>query len=87
MIREEFRAILALQQEIDAKHDELIVRIKAVLESERDAKSKARLIVELDGEIFELKKVDETARIMDLCRKHDGFFHTYRIVSLGRPVK
>jgi predicted nucleic-acid-binding protein len=87
MIQEEFKALLKLELEIDAKIDEFIERVKVLLKSERDAKGKARLIVELDGEIFELRKIDQTQEAIDLCRKHNGFFHDYRIVSLGRPAK
>jgi hypothetical protein len=86
MIEEEFKALLALAQEIEAKTDEFITgvkRIKALLKSE----DRARMIFELEGEIYELKKVDEQARVMELCHKHGGFFHDYRIVSLGRPAK
>jgi hypothetical protein len=81
--QQDFRAILALQQELDAKRDELITQIKAVLESER-AKGSHRIIVDLDGEIYELTKRDV---IIELCRKHGGFYHDYRLVRLGKPLK
>jgi hypothetical protein len=52
---EEFKKILALQHEIDQKLDEFITRTKAILQSER-AKGHERIIVELEGELYELTK-------------------------------
>jgi hypothetical protein len=83
----DFRAILALQQEIDEKVDEYITRVKAILKEERDEKKNPRVIAELDGEIYQLVKDHETGYATDLCRKHGGFYHYYRLVRLGRPVK
>jgi hypothetical protein len=85
---EEIKALLTLQQEIDDKVDEFITRIKAVLASERDGKGKHRIIAELDGgEIVELVKTSLETQVIDMGRKHHGFFHDYRFVRLGKPLK
>jgi mRNA-degrading endonuclease HigB of HigAB toxin-antitoxin module len=85
MIEEKIRALLALQQEIDTKVDDYITRVKAILKSERDEKGKNRLIFDIDGEIYELIRQRETIYAVNLCRKHNGFFHEYRFVNLGKP--
>lgn len=84
--QQEIRVILALQQEVDTKQAELITRIKAVLQSERE-KGNQRIIYDLDGEIYELTKVDETIQAIDSARKHGGFYFDYRLVRLGKPIK
>jgi hypothetical protein len=77
-IEERFRTLLKLQQEIDEKVDQFIELVKE-LDTTR------RIIVELDGMIYELRKVDEMTQVMNLCRKHKGFLHDYRVICLGRP--
>jgi len=87
---EEIKALLALQQQIDGMLDQFITRVKAILDSERDDKSKQlkqRIIAEIDGEIYELVKISFGTQAVDLSRKHRGFFHDYRIVKLGKPMK
>jgi hypothetical protein len=81
-IEEQFRTMLKLQQEIDEKVDQFIELVKAVPE-----RNNRRTIVELDGEIYELRKVGLTTQAIDLCRKHNGFLHDYRLVCLGKPLK
>lgn len=78
---EQFRALLKLQEEIDEKLDQFIDLVKSVNTDSR------YVIVELDGEIYQLRKVDETTQAMNLCRKHKGFFHDYRLVKMGKPIK
>jgi hypothetical protein len=65
---EEFKKILALQHEIDQKLDEFITRTKAILQSER-AKGHERIIVELEGELYELTKQNETRQAMETLPK------------------
>lgn len=79
---EHFRAMLKLQQEIDEKVDSFIELVKATPD-----RSDRRVIIELDGLIYELCKVSQTTQAMDLCRKHKGFLHDYRLVCLGKPLK
>jgi len=83
-LEQRFRVILTLQQDIDAKIDELIRRVKSILATERDAKGGRRLIVELDGELYELTKQD---RVIALAQKYHGFYHDYRLVHLGKAIK
>ena len=54
----EFRAILELQQELDAKLDEFINQVKAL----KARLGNGHLIADLDGEIYELRKVSSTLR-------------------------
>jgi hypothetical protein len=85
---QQFRALLVLQQDIDAKVDEFITRVKSILAAERDAKGGRRVIVELNGELYELNKErSETRFAIDLARKHHGFYHDYRLVHLGKAIK
>jgi hypothetical protein len=77
-IEERFRTLLKLQQEIDEKVDQFIELVKE-LDTTR------RIIVELDGMIYELRKLDEMTQVMNLCRKHKGFLHDYRVICLGKP--
>jgi hypothetical protein len=77
---EQFRALLKLQEEIDAKIDQFIELVKQF-------DDRGTVMVELDGEIYQLRKVDEMTQIMGLCHKHKGFLHDYRLVKLGKPVK
>lgn len=79
----EFRAILELQQELDGKLDEFISRVKALKTRLGDG----HLIADLDGEIYELRKVSLDTQTIDSCRKHRGFYHDYRLVLLGKPLK
>ncbi len=79
----EFRAILELQQELDAKLDEFISRVKAFKTRLGDG----HLIADLDGEIYELRKVSLDSQAIASCRKHGGFYHDYRLVHLGKPLK
>jgi hypothetical protein len=78
-IEERFIRLLKLQHEIDEKVDQFIELVKGV------DRASHRVIVELDGMIYELRKVDETTQVMNLCRKHKGFLHDYRVICLGRP--
>jgi len=87
-VEQQFRAILALQQDIDAKLDEFISRVKSILATERDAKGGRRVIVELDGELYELEKDNSKTRlVIELAHKHGGFYHDYRLIHLGKAIK
>ena len=78
----EFREILALQQELDSKLDEFINRIKALKSRLGDG----HLIANLDGEIYELRKTSLDAQMIASGREHRGFYHDYRLISLGKPL-
>lgn len=80
--QEHFRAMLALQQEIDEKVDQFIELVKAIPE-----RHQRRVIVELDGLIYELRKVSESTQVTELCHKHGGFLHDYRLICLGKPLE
>jgi hypothetical protein len=79
---EQFRAILKLQEEIDAKIDQYVELIKHI-----DDREKGFPLVELNGEIYQLRKTDLDAQTLEAGRKHRGFFLDYRLVKLGKPVK
>ena len=76
-LKEELKACLQLQQEIEAK---LATRYKAILETAGNQ----RVIVELDGNFYELKTDDQSE--MRLGRKLKGFYAQYRLISLGKPI-
>lgn len=78
--REKFRELLRLQKEIEERRDQFIDLVKSIEE-----RNERRVIAEIDGEIFELRKLGEQEQIMGLCRKHKGFFHDYRVICLGPP--
>lgn len=83
-LKEELTDCLRLQRELEAKQKELALRFKAILETE-EAKQK-RIIVEIDGDFYELKPSDETAAAMESARKLGGFYGRYRLVSMGKPI-
>jgi hypothetical protein len=78
---EQFRALLNLQEEIDGLVERYITMVKAI-----DARGD-EAIVELDGEVYQLRKVDPLSQAIKLAHKHRGFLHDYRLVKLGKPVK
>jgi hypothetical protein len=80
---EQFHTLLVLQEEIDAKIDEFIELVKTINQDHQ----RNYALVELKGEIYQLRKVDYMSEAMTLCRKHRGFFHDYRLVKLGKAVK
>jgi hypothetical protein len=79
---EELRAILALQNEIDQKLDELIPRIKKLMDEH-----KGRIVVRIEGELYELARIDAQSQAMVSAKKHRGFFCQYRLVKLPEPIE
>jgi hypothetical protein len=77
---ETFRTLLKLQEEIDEKIDQYVALLKQI-------DDRGTVMVELDGEIWQLRKVDYDSEAMRLGRKYRGFYHDYRLVKLGKPVK
>lgn len=78
MTNEEIQAELAeclrLQTELAARRDDLTGRFKRVVEATRDRKQ--RVITQIDGELYELGRVDLSGEITDSARKHGGFFRS-----------
>jgi predicted transcriptional regulator len=83
-IKAELRECLRLQTELEAKRDELIGHFKRIIEDARG--DRRRIIVEIDGEIYELGRQDLTQQTIELGRKHRGFFSEYRLIKLGKPI-
>jgi hypothetical protein len=88
-ITEELRACLALQNEIASKRDELMRRLKAVIEGERAKGNNGRISAIIDGVIYVLRRSDmeteDTAEVIESARKLGGFWN-YKIVKIGKPV-
>ena len=80
----ELAECLRLQTELEARRDELIGRFKRVLEVAEH--HRRRVIAQIDGELYELGRVDLTAQTLDAARKHGGFFTEYRLIKLGKPI-
>jgi hypothetical protein len=86
-IKAELRSCLALQNEIAGKTDELTERYKQVLLAWDQLKKREQLTVEIDGEIYQLKRKDfETQDAIESARKHGGFYSQYRLVKIGKPI-
>jgi hypothetical protein len=50
-------------------------------------KKRERLTVDIDGEIYQLKRCDfETEDAIASARKHGGFYSMYRLVKVGKPI-
>jgi hypothetical protein len=77
---EQFKELLKLQQEIDELVERYVEMVKVIDRKEYP-------IVELEGEIYQLRKVDYIRQVLPLARKYGGFFHDYRLVKLGKAIK
>lgn len=50
-------------------------------------KKREQLTVEIDGEVYQLKRKDfETEDAIESARKHGGFYSQYRLVKIGKPI-
>ena len=89
-ITEELRACLALQNEIASKKEELMRRLKAVIEGERSRGNDGQISVIIDGVIYILRRRDmdteDTAQILKSARRLSGFWD-YKLVKIGKPVE
>lgn len=83
-IQAELAECLRLQTELEARREELIGRFKRVLEAADH--HRRRIITQIDGELYELGRVDLTTATLDSARKHGGFFTQYRLIKLGKPI-
>ena len=72
-ITEELRACLALQNEIASKKEELMRRLKAVIEGERSRGNDGQISVIIDGVIYILRRRDmdteDTAQMLKSARR------------------
>jgi hypothetical protein len=86
-IQSELRECLKLQEELAARRDELTRKFKAILELERARGNNGRVIADIDGEIYELGRRDDSVQdeVVD-ARKFGGFYAQYRLIKLGRPI-
>jgi hypothetical protein len=80
--KEQLIECLRLQEELDEKIDKLISQYKVIL----DAHKNQRVIVDIDGTLFELTKKRYEAEAMRLGRRHRGFYFDYRLEPLGKPL-
>ena len=86
-IKAELVGCLALQDELYAKADELARRYKQVLIAWDHLNKNEELTVDIDGEIYQLKRSDfETEEAIASARKYGGFYSMYRLVKLGKPI-
>ena len=85
---EELKSCLALQQEIDAKTLELRSRYKTIVEARRG--ESGHVCVEIDGQIYELKREDFAAAFdseaMRTARELKGFY-LYRLFKVGKTIR
>lgn len=80
--KEQLTECLRLQQELDEKIDKLISQYKTILAAHENQ----RVIVDIDGTLFELTKKRYEAEAMRLARRQRGFYFDYRLEPLGKPL-
>jgi hypothetical protein len=80
--REELVQCLRLQEEIDAKLDELVKRFKAVSR----AHPNEEVVIEINGILYKLGRPTWEQEASRLGRRHGGFWFDFRLVPLGKPI-
>lgn len=85
-IKAELRICLELQEELYLKVDELTGRYKAVVLAWEELKEPGRPIVDIDGELYQLKRHDFDEDAIESARKHGGFYSMYRLIKIGKPL-
>ena len=80
-IQSELTECLKLQQELETREDELVTRFKRILEACKDSPN--RILVKIEGEVYQLQRLNLTQDAIESARKHGGFYSQYRLAKLG----
>jgi hypothetical protein len=83
--RQELIECLRLQEESRRETrplDQLVARVKKIL----DAHPKETVVIEIDGLVYALRKVNWSQESQRLFRRHKGVYNGYRFEPMGKPI-
>lgn len=83
-LKKELTECLAEQILLDERADKLTARWKELLST---AGKKARIMVEIEGEVYHLVNTNHEELAIENARKFHGFYAGYRLVSKGKVIR